>query len=206
MAGTPTTTLPAGELSSWLRSMEGALRSGGGSDVPCDGCTACCRSSQFVPIEPDELDTLTHVPAELQFPAPGRPRGHVVLGYDEQGHCPMLIDDRCSIYPHRPRACRTYDCRIFPAAGVTPDKPLVADRVTRWEFSYRDDGARAEHEAVRAAARFVQDHPDVLPGAAGVPSTQRAVLAVELHDLFLDADHPPAPSEVRVRLGRRRDG
>jgi len=199
-----TATLPAGELSAWLRSMVHALRSGGGSDVPCNGCTACCRSSQFVHIEPDELDTLAHVPTELQFPAPGRPQGHVVLGYDEQGHCPMLVDDRCSIYASRPRACRIYDCRVFPAAGVTPDKPLVAERAGRWEFTYRDDDAKAEHEAVRAAARFVEDRPDVVSGASAVPSTQRAVLAVELHDLFLDPDRPPAPSVVRLELGRRR--
>jgi hypothetical protein len=25
----------------------------------------------------------------------------------------MLVDDRCSIYEDRPRACRTYDCRIL---------------------------------------------------------------------------------------------
>ena len=172
--------------------------------MPCDGCTACCRSSQFVHIEPDELDTLAHVPDELLFPAPGRPRGHVVLGYDERGHCPMLVEDGCSIYAHRPRACRTYDCRVFPASGVTPDKPLVAERAARWVFSHHDDEARAEHEAVRAAARFVGDHPEAVSGSAPVPSTQRAVLAVELHALFVSPDRPPEPDEVRVELGRRR--
>ena len=204
--GRTETTTPAGELSSWLRAMVHALLTGGGSDVPCDGCTACCRSSQFVHIGPDELDTLAHVPAELTFPAPGRPRGHVVLGYDEQGHCPMLIDDRCSIYSHRPRTCRTYDCRVFPAAGVTPDQPLVAERAARWEFRYRDDEARAKHAAIRAAAGFVQDHPDVLPDHVPVPSTQLAVVAVELHDLFLDRDRPPGAAEVGVELRRRREG
>ena len=198
------TTTPAGELSSWLASMVQAIRTGGSSDVPCDGCTACCRSSQFVHIEPDELETLAHVPGDLLFPAPGRPQGHVVLGYDERGHCPMLAEDGCSIYAHRPRTCRTYDCRVFPASGVPPDKPLVAERAGRWVFSHRDDDARAEHDAVRAAARFVGDHPEVLFGPAPVPSTQRAVLAVELHALFLAPDRRPEPHEVRVELGRRR--
>jgi hypothetical protein len=75
--------------------------------------------------------------------------------------------------------------------------------VRSWRFSYRDDDARAEHAAVRAAARYVRDQPGVLPRSAPLPSTQRAVLAVELHDLFRDPDHPPTPSEVRVELGRR---
>ena len=32
----------------------------------------------------------------------------------------------CSIYDHRPRTCRTFDCRVFAAAGVAvdADKPL----------------------------------------------------------------------------------
>jgi len=71
-----------------------------------------------VHIGPDEHETLARIPAALRFPAPGSPHGHVVLGYDEHGRCPMLVDGGCSIYEHRPRTCRTYDCRIFPATGV----------------------------------------------------------------------------------------
>ena len=74
----------------WLAGMERALRGEQASDVPCDGCTACCTSSQFVHIGPDETDTLAHIPAALLFPAPRLPDGHVLLGYDEHGHCPML--------------------------------------------------------------------------------------------------------------------
>src|SRR6202042_743356 len=109
------------------------------SVVPCDGCTACCTSSQFVAIGPDETDTLAHIPAELLFPAPRQPAGHVLLGYDERGHCPMLIENRCSIYEHRPRTCRSYDCRIFAAAGLELDdaeKVAIADRVRQWRFSF----------------------------------------------------------------------
>ncbi|MGI9120662.1 MAG: YkgJ family cysteine cluster protein, partial [Acidimicrobiales bacterium] len=119
MSGEP--DLPAGDFSSWMTEMQSALRGERPSDVPCGGCTACCTSSQFVHIGPDETDTLAHIPAELMFPAPRLPPGHRLLGYDEQGHCPMLVDNRCSIYEHRPRTCRTYDCRIFPAAGLEPD-------------------------------------------------------------------------------------
>src|SRR5947209_5185789 len=110
--------LAAGALAPWLAGLRRALRGDGESAVPCGGCTACCTSSQFVHIGPEEHDTLAHVPAELLFPAPGLPAGHVVLGYDDAGRCPMLVDDRCSIYEHRPRACRVYDCRVFAATGV----------------------------------------------------------------------------------------
>ena len=119
--------LPAGDFSSWITDVQAAIRGERAADVPCRGCTACCRSSQFVHIGPDETDTLSHIPAELLFPAPRLPRGHVLLGYDERGHCPMLVDDQCSIYEHRPVTCRAYDCRVFPATGVAvDDKPLIA--------------------------------------------------------------------------------
>lgn len=184
--------LAAGGFSAWLAGMERALRGEGASDVPCGGCTACCTSSQFVHIEPDEEDTLAHIPAELLFPAPRLPRGHVLLGYDENGRCPMLTDGGCSIYEHRPRTCRTYDCRVFPAAGVEldeDDKLAIARRARRWRFDHPAEVDEIEHEAVRAAARFVREHRGLLPEDA-VPAngTQHAVLAVRLHRAFLGDD------------------
>jgi uncharacterized protein len=78
--------VPAGRFSAWLGQI--------GADVPCGTCTACCTSSQFVHIEPDEAETLARIPRALLFPAPGRPKGHVLMGYDERGHCPMFVDGR----------------------------------------------------------------------------------------------------------------
>jgi hypothetical protein len=172
--------LPAGDFASWLRGMQAALRGEAAADVPCDGCTACCTSSQFVHIGPDETDTLAHIPSELLFPAPQRPAGHLLLGYDEDGHCPMLIDGRCSIYEHRPRTCRTYDCRIFAAVGLAVDaedfrKEPVALRARRWRFSFPTDDDRRRHDAVRAAVASVR--------ATSV--TQLAVRAIETHEEFL---------------------
>ena len=143
-------TIDAGRFSEWLDDLHAALRGEGDAVVPCGACTACCTSSQFVHIAPDETDTLAHVPAELRFPAPGLPKGHVVLGYDERGHCPMLVDGACSIYEHRPRTCRTYDCRVFAASGIEPDasQPAIVERVQRWRFTVDDEArwnaARAE--------------------------------------------------------------
>ncbi|MEM8904021.1 MAG: YkgJ family cysteine cluster protein [Actinomycetota bacterium] len=126
--------LDAGELTAWLRAIRSTLVDGADADVPCDGCTACCRSSQFLHIAPDEIDALRHVPPRLRAPAPGLPDGHVVVGFDEAGRCPMLTDSGCSIYADRPRTCRTYDCRVFAATEREPDRPLVRDRVRRWRF------------------------------------------------------------------------
>jgi Fe-S-cluster containining protein len=209
--------LAAGDFSAWMIEIRGAIRGEHGADVPCGGCTACCRSSQFVHIGPDETDTLSHIPAALLFPAPRLPRGHVLLGYDERGHCPMLVDDQCSIYEHRPRTCRTYDCRVFPAAAlaVDDDKVALARQVERWEFSFPTRADSIQHDAVRAAATFLGDN-EVWRSDGAVPanSTQLAVLAIEMHDLFLRRDEEtdetavidPDLSVVRVALSGRRSG
>jgi hypothetical protein len=162
--------LPAGDFGVWLTEMRAALRGERDADVPCDGCVACCTSGQFVHIAPDETDTLAAIPPELLVPAPLMPPGHVVLGYDDRGHCPMLVDGACSIYRHRPRTCRTYDCRVFAAAGVVPDAADVAERVRRWRFSFPSPEDAALEAAVRAAA------DDVDPSR---PATERALRAVE---------------------------
>ncbi|MBV9660592.1 MAG: YkgJ family cysteine cluster protein [Acidimicrobiales bacterium] len=160
----------AGDFSAWLSEMRAALRGDRTAQVPCGSCTACCTSFQFVHVGPDETDTLAHIPSDLLVPAPGKPRGHVVLGYDKSGHCPMLIDGRCSIYDHRPQTCRSYDCRVFAAAGVVADQPAIAERVQQWRFTYREPGDRFLHEAVRF---LVQRYgPDAGP-------IEKAVRAVE---------------------------
>jgi uncharacterized protein len=199
--------LAAGAFATWVVAMQGAIRAEHGSDVPCGDCTACCTSSQFVHIAPDETDTLSHIPAELLFPAPRLPRGHVVLGYDERGHCPMLVDNACSIYEHRPRTCRTYDCRVLPAAGLEiddADKELINQRARRWRFSHPTPADRDRHEAVRRAATFLAEHGRAL-GNDAVPTnaTRLAVLAIEVHDAFLARDDPE-PEAVASLLERLR--
>lgn len=198
--------LAAGDFSSWMTQIVGAVRGEHGSDVPCGGCTACCSSAQFIHIGPEEVDTLAHIPSELLFPAPRLPRGHVVMGYDEAGKCPMLIDEHCSIYEHRPITCRTYDCRVFPATGLDAaddGKPLIAERARRWRFDLPEPIDRELQDAVRAAASFLRDHPDLLPGGASTSVTQRAALAIGVHELFLDQEEPPQRDEVRVALRPR---
>jgi len=204
----PTTgqRLPAGDFGAWLDGLEAALRGEHDSDVPCDGCTACCASSQFVHIAPDEVDALAHIPGALLFPAPGLPRGHVLMGYDEQGRCPLLTDGGCSIYDHRPRTCRTYDCRVFPAAGVELDDPgkgAIARRAQRWEFAFPTADDRTRHEAVRAATAFLDERRTRIDdGLVPAGATSLAVLALEVHGAFLQPE--PDTSAVEVTIARRR--
>jgi Fe-S-cluster containining protein len=179
--------LPAGDFAAWVAAMQAALRGERDAEVPCGDCSACCTSSQFVPIGPEETDTLARIPKELLFPAPGRDKGLVLLPYDERGHCPMLVDGRCSIYEHRPRTCRTYDCRIFSATGLEVDaeaesKADIAARAARWRFTFPGNEDRRRQEAVRVAVRTVR--------ATSV--TELAVKAIESHEEYLPGLNRPA--------------
>ncbi len=197
----------AGRFGAWWSATRAALEVDGPADVPCDGCTACCESSQFVHVAPDETAAIDRIPADLLFPAPGLPPGHRLLPYDERGRCPMLGDGGCTIYEDRPRTCRAYDCRVFAAAGLEPEasQPAIAARVREWRFDEPGDDDRARHDAVRRAAAFLGAHPEALPdGRPPATTTQRSVLAVEVSDRFLAGD--PTPSEVRVALAARRSG
>jgi len=179
--------LPAGEFSDWLRRTRAVLVGEGDADVPCGECCACCATSHFVHVGPEETRTLARIPRELLFPAPGLPAGNVLLSYDEHGRCPMLADDgRCSIYEDRPLTCRTYDCRVFTAAGIAADCDPITRQARRWRFSHPAQGDRDQHAAVRAAARFVRERADCFPdGAAPVDPPRVAILAIKVSDVFV---------------------
>jgi Fe-S-cluster containining protein len=177
--------LPAGDFSEWLRDLRAALAQGGDAVVPCGDCRACCTSSYFIHVGPDERDTLEHLPAELLFEAPGAPRGHRVMGYDRRGHCPMFAKGECSVYAHRPRTCRTYDCRVFAATGIEADRPAIAARARRWVFGYPSEQDRADRDAVGDAAVFLRKHGECFTGGRVSDAPSRvAVAAVEVCDLF----------------------
>ncbi|MFC6237927.1 YkgJ family cysteine cluster protein [Longivirga aurantiaca] len=185
----------AGSFTVWLGTIGPALRGEGESDVPCGTCTGCCTSSQFVLVTPSDTAARSVIPAELLFPAPFLPGSHL-LPYDERGRCPMLGERGCTIYAERPMTCRTYDCRVFPAAGVPADKPAVAERAGRWEFDHPSAADVAAHDAVRAAGRWLAAHAGLLPEDVRPPHpTALAVLAVQVHEVFLAAA-PPADADV----------
>lgn len=148
-------TTAAGDFTAWVARMREALRGDADADVPCGTCTECCRARQFVHVDPDDARALAAIPSDLLFPAPGLPAGHQVMGYDATGSCPMLVDDACSIYADRPRACRVFDCRLFVAIDrLDAAAPLVAERARDWEFSYADDEARRTAQQMRTAHRL----------------------------------------------------
>jgi uncharacterized protein len=184
--------LPAGDFSSWLRHARNALLDGSGTTVACGECVGCCSSSYFIYIKPGEIELLGRVPKEALVAAPGLPKGHLPMGYDKDGQCPMLANGKCSIYEQRPQTCRNYDCRVFTAAGIAAggdEKAAINQRVRRWKFSYPTERERDEHSAVQAAAKFIREHANCFPGGR-VPTdpSRLAILAIKVYDVFLKKD------------------
>ena len=184
--------VPAGNFCEWLEQMRASLRGDAGTDVPCGTCIGCCVSSYHIPIRPQDAAAREAIPAELLVVAPGQPNGHLMMGYMEDGTCPMLRAGQCSIYDKRPQTCRDYDCRIFAAAGIDaggPDKFVINKRVNEWRFSYPTELDKQTHDAVLATSAFVRAKRWSFPGGrAPTAPTGIAVLAIKAYAVFLTPD------------------
>lgn len=85
------------------------------SDVPCNGCTACCeRDVVFLhPEHGDRADDYETV--EAKHPLSGKPGRR--LAHKPEGGCIYLVPGvGCSIHERAPAMCRQYDCRKFVLA------------------------------------------------------------------------------------------
>ncbi len=193
--------IPAGPFSAWLRAMRGALAGSSGMDVACGDCRGCCTSSYFIKVRAHETAALQHIGADNLRPVPGATNGAQLMGFDAHGHCFMFANGACSIYAHRPETCRTYDCRVFTAAGMNagPDKSVINERIANWRFEYPAARDHDEHRAVTAAANFIRQHVIRFPGGR-VPSrpSEVAVLAVKTYEVFLDP--PDTDAEIAAAI------
>jgi len=196
--------ISAGNFSSWLSRFERSLKTGSGLNVACGDCNACCRASQFIHIRPEETATISRIDQRILFPAPGLPKGNLVLGYDGKGCCPLLKNGNCSIYDYRPATCRIYDCRLFAAAGIPAggrEKRLVNHRVRRWRFTYKDALDRRKHQAIVSSAAFLKRHKRIFPaGTISGNPIQLAIMAVKSHKIFLGTNRPKARTEIAQKI------
>ncbi|MGE5228331.1 MAG: YkgJ family cysteine cluster protein [Deltaproteobacteria bacterium] len=189
-------------FAAWLRATCATLEKDVPADVPCGSCNACCRTFHQIHLRPGEKRARKRLPKDFLSVAPGLPPGYLLLGYTEEGACPVLVGGRCTIYEDRPLVCRTYDCRMYAATGVAPDRPEIAAQVRRWTFSYPGREDRELQDAVLAAVGFIRGHPQCLPSEAARRQPIRvATLAVAAHGKFLAG----ATTGVRRRPVTERD-
>ncbi len=80
------------------------------ADVPCDGCTACCRGGELVVLFPEDGDDVSLYDCDTVKTS--RETLHV-LRHRPNGDCIYLGDNGCTIYDHAPAVCRRFDCRRY---------------------------------------------------------------------------------------------
>ena len=88
------------------------LASGSEAKVPCAGCRECCYHAG-VDVDPgnERAEDLAHLDLVKRD-------GGWFLRRQADGACVHLGPNGCTVYQHRPAACRTYDCRVFALTGV----------------------------------------------------------------------------------------
>jgi len=200
----------AGDFGSWFSQIIASFRGSAGSEVPCGDCRGCCTSSYFIHVRPTDRKTLEAVPKALLNPAPGQPRGHKLIGFAEDGSCPLLHERTCSIYNQRAQTCRDYDCRVFAAAGIAAgdfQRAAINQRIRAWRFSYADDQDKQRHRAIKATASFIEKNRSAFPGGrAPVAPSDIAILAIKVHRVFLTPEArsrtPADTAEAIIRASR----
>lgn len=79
------------------------------ANVPCDGCTLCCRNDLIVlhPECGDDASSYETVP--VVHPLTGKPA--FALRRQANGDCVYLGAAGCTIHDRAPTICREFDCR-----------------------------------------------------------------------------------------------
>lgn len=189
----------AGEFVTWLDAFTQTMKWIGSGTVPCGECVACCTSSKFIHIRPTDIESLRVIPKEIMFPAPGLPKGHYLLGYNESGYCPMFQEGKCAIYEFRPETCKQYDCRVLAATGVltSQESPDINKQIRTWEFSYSTITSKEAQKAVIDAMKFITENTMKFPeGYIPKSESQLAAMAIRVHAEFIGYSNESAKENV----------
>lgn len=106
--------------------MKGARNSVTQANVPCNGCTACCRNDAIVLLPEMGDDQAAYRTFPATNPITGRPCR--MLAKKPDGACVYLGRAGCTIHGRAPAICREFDCRSFYRAFSRPERRrLVKD-------------------------------------------------------------------------------
>lgn len=116
------------------------------TEVPCNGCTECCRSGQGLFLHPELGDDIASYQTNALSDATGNQV--YVLSTTSAGACVYLGETGCTIYERRPVLCRTFDCRKHYLMLPRQDR----DNLVRLKLS-----SRAVFNAARARLKTLSD-------------------------------------------------
>jgi hypothetical protein len=140
----------AGRQGEFLRSF---LRDEVARSVPCGSCVACCYHP-CIDVDPDQerAEDLAHLDLV------SHPKGGLALRKREDGACVHLGPAGCTVYAHRPRACRLYDCRVYAVIGVA-DHYDSDQSAPGWIFDVVSEADKLQSLAMRLAVmKYIGTH------------------------------------------------
>lgn len=117
--------------------------------VPCHGCTECCWHAG-TDLHEDTFDA----PRLLHLMTKRRDDGVLYLAKKPDGSCVHLGASGCTVYEHRPHACRHYDCRMFALTGIH-DTYDSGHKQPVWIFEPETDESRAYYTAMQLLGRVM---------------------------------------------------
>jgi hypothetical protein len=105
-------------------------------DLPCSGCTSCCRNDKIflkthLGDDPSLYETRTILHQGV---------ARVALAVDGEGDCVYIGEKGCTIHDRRPAVCRGLDCRrillydwrkMYKAGLVSREQILAARAMTK---------------------------------------------------------------------------
>jgi Fe-S-cluster containining protein len=121
-------------LAAWWR--------GDAGPVPYGGCSACCYYDGIPVDKKRDRRRLPYLLTERDAD------GGLVLQRRADGACAHLGARGCTVYEHRPSACRSFDCRAFGAMGL----------VEKWLSAVRTHGSQEAGRRSRGV-EFARDSP-----------------------------------------------
>jgi putative zinc- or iron-chelating protein len=130
------------------------LASTGQTQVPCNGCTECCRSNQGLVLHPEQGDNVESYRHRVITDATSGKRVFL-LASDGNGKCVYLdssgCNTGCTIYERRPLLCRSFDCRKHYLILPRQDR----DNLVRLRLSSRSvfNAGRARLKSLSAGER-----------------------------------------------------
>ena len=96
------------------------------NEVPCNGCTLCCKGDAIRILPEDDASQFQTVPHE-RFP------GQLMLDHQENGDCVYLTGSGCSIHGYQPTMCQTMDCRTIARKFKRSDLKRYSCPLSVWK-------------------------------------------------------------------------
>lgn len=95
------------------------------ANVPCAGCTACCRSDA-ISLHPELGDLVDAYQTEPHMVPQMAAEGIRMLAHKPDGSCVYLGEQGCTIHGKAPALCREFDCRRWVRSmGYTKSRKLA---------------------------------------------------------------------------------